>query len=65
MRCIMVKGVVYYRDEDVAEYLRTLGSTEETDVRNRLNEAAAHLVTPANEQNKSQQEKATDDKASQ
>ena len=46
MRYVTLHGVVYYRAEDVAEYVRTLGATEETDVRNRLHEAATHLCTP-------------------
>jgi len=43
-RVIDVKGAKYLRAEDVAEYVRNLGSTEETDVRNRLDQAAKHLV---------------------
>jgi hypothetical protein len=42
-RYMRVNGVIYFRAEDVAAYVRSLGSTEETDVRNRLNEAANAL----------------------
>lgn len=44
VRFVMVRGVSYLRAEDVAEYIRRLGSTEETDVRTRLNEAASNLA---------------------
>lgn len=43
IRYLPFRGAVYLRDEDVAEFIVDLGSREETDVRNRLNEAAAHL----------------------
>lgn len=35
---------VYLLLDDVAEFLRDLGSTEETDVRNRLEEAADNVM---------------------
>ncbi len=34
----------YLRVEDVADFIRSLGATEETDVRNRLNQAADNLL---------------------
>lgn len=40
----MVKGVRYLRIDDVVEYVRELGGGEETDVRNRLNQAAENLL---------------------
>jgi hypothetical protein len=43
MRFVVVKGVKYLRAEDVAAYVREAAGREETDVRNRLNEAAAKL----------------------
>jgi hypothetical protein len=42
-RTVTVRGVVYLRAEDVAEHLRELGATEETDTRRRLNEAAENV----------------------
>lgn len=36
-------GVVYLRKEDVVDFLRDFAATEETDVRNRLNEAASNI----------------------
>lgn len=46
IRFVVVRGVQYLRVEDVAEYIRELGSGEDTDVRNRLNEGAQNLLTP-------------------
>lgn len=43
IRFVVVRGVKYLRLEDVQEYLRTLGNTEEVDVRQRLNVAAQNL----------------------
>lgn len=44
LRFVDVRGNRYIRIEDVALFIVNLGSGEETDVRNRLNEAAANLV---------------------
>jgi hypothetical protein len=44
LRFVTVRGVRYLRIEDVAAFVRDLGGTEETDVRNRLDEAAAQLM---------------------
>lgn len=43
LRVIEVRGVRYVRIEDVAEYIREIAATEETDTRNRLLTAAQHL----------------------
>ncbi len=43
-RFVNLRGVKYLRLEDVAKYLRLLGTTEEADVRDRLNAAAANLA---------------------
>jgi len=40
IRHVVIKKAVYLRVEDVAEYIRELGGSEETDVRNRLKKAA-------------------------
>lgn len=40
IRYVVVKNKRYILSDDVANYIRTLAETEETDVRNRLNEAA-------------------------
>lgn len=45
-RYVTVRGVRYLRVEDVALFVRDLGSTEPTDTRNRLNEAARNLEKP-------------------
>lgn len=42
-RFVELRGVRYLRLEDVAEFLRTLGSSEDTDVRSRLDAAAARI----------------------
>ncbi len=47
-RSVEVRGVRYLRVEDVAAFLYCLGATEETDVRNRLDEAAS-LITRRSE----------------
>jgi hypothetical protein len=44
LRFVDVHGVRYLRLEDVAAFVRELGGSEETDVRNRLNEAADYLL---------------------
>lgn len=44
-RCVEVRGVRYLRVDDVIAFLRELGSTEETDVRNRLDEAARRITS--------------------
>lgn len=43
-RFIDVKGVRYLRAEDVASYIHEIAGGEETDVRNRLSEAANNLL---------------------
>lgn len=43
VRFISVGDVVYLRSNDVIELLNTFASTEETDVRNRLNELISNL----------------------
>lgn len=40
LRFVRANGNVYLRNEDVARLLREIGATEETDVRNRLEQAA-------------------------
>jgi hypothetical protein len=47
MRYVKTKDAVYFRAEDVAALLRELGATEETDVRNRLEEAARNVEKPS------------------
>lgn len=37
---VNVAGHIYVRLEDIITYMKEIASTEETDVRNRLNEAA-------------------------
>ncbi len=49
IRFITYKGVKYLRSEDVAKVLRELGSTEETDVRTRIETLASSLLTPNNQ----------------
>jgi hypothetical protein len=44
LRVIEVNGHRYLRIDDVAAFVRELGGGEETDVRNRLNEAADQLL---------------------
>jgi hypothetical protein len=44
LRCVTVRGVHYLRIEDVAEFIRELGGSEETDVRWRHEEAASYLL---------------------
>lgn len=43
MRYVEVRGVRYLRLEDVATFIRELSGGEETDVRNRLKEAAHQI----------------------
>lgn len=44
VRYVTVRGQRYILIDDVAEFIRTLAATEETDVRNRFNEVADKLV---------------------
>jgi hypothetical protein len=44
MRFVEIGGVKYLRVDDVASFLRELGGGEETDVRRRLDEAAARIM---------------------
>ena len=44
LRVVTVRGVAYLRAEDVADYLRNLAATEETDTRRRLMTAAENLL---------------------
>lgn len=46
-RYVTVRGVRYLRLEDVATYIRELEGGEETDVRNRLKEAAHQIASKA------------------
>lgn len=46
-RVVIARGAVYLRAEDVIAYLRRLGGSEETDVRNRLNRAADSIAQAA------------------
>lgn len=41
--CIEVKGNTYLRQEDVVAYIREIAGAEETDVRNRLLQAANNI----------------------
>ena len=43
MRHVLANGTTYLRLEDVVTYIQQIAATEETDVRNRLNEAASNL----------------------
>jgi len=43
IRCVEVRGNVYIRREDVANLIREVAGSEETDVRNRLEELARRL----------------------
>jgi len=43
IRCIEINGIVYLRREDVIDLIKDVGSTEETDVRNRLYKLADNL----------------------
>lgn len=47
MRCVNVRGITYFRAEDVAKYIRELGNTEPTDTQKRLDEAA-HIFEEVN-----------------
>jgi hypothetical protein len=44
LRFVEIRGVRYVRLNDVTALIRELGSTEETDVRERLNEAARRIA---------------------
>jgi hypothetical protein len=44
LRFVEVRGERYLRLDDVVAFVRELGGGEETDVRNRLNEAANNLL---------------------
>lgn len=46
IRTVQINGVSYVRTEDVAKYLRELGAAEVTDVRNRVEAAAAAFDKP-------------------
>ena len=46
-RYVEVRGVRYLRLDDVATFLCELGGAEETDVRNRLEEAAQRITAKA------------------
>jgi len=46
-RFVEVRGVRYLRLDDVATFLRELGGSEETDVRNRLDAAACRITEGA------------------
>jgi hypothetical protein len=43
MRFIITNNSAYLKCEDVVNYIKLIASTEETDVRNRLTEAADNL----------------------
>ena len=43
IRLIRANNNLYLRKEDVVEYIRNMAATEETDCRNRLEEAAANI----------------------
>lgn len=43
MHKVTIKNVTYVRVEDVVEYLRDLAATEETDTRDRLEQAAYNM----------------------
>lgn len=44
VRTVFLRGNTYLRLDDVVEFIQECGSGEETDVRNRLKEAASNLV---------------------
>lgn len=44
IRHVHVNGATYLRMEDVVSFIREIAGAEETDVRNRLNEAANNLT---------------------
>ena len=50
IRFISLKGTTYLKRVDVVEYLRELAATEETDVRNRIEEASKLLDEVGNVQ---------------
>ncbi len=43
VRFVVLHGACYMRTEDVANFIRDVASGEDTDVRNRLDQAAASL----------------------
>jgi len=43
IRCVEIKGNVYLRKEDVITLIREVAGSEETDVRNRLEELARNV----------------------
>lgn len=49
IRYVMVHGVKYFRQENMVNFILELSSGEETDVRNRLTEAAVNLNKRSNE----------------
>lgn len=46
---VEVRGMHYLRIDDVATFLRVLGSTEETDVRDRLDAATRQIILASTE----------------
>ncbi len=46
-RFVEIRGARYLHLEDVAAFIRELGGGEETDVRNRLKEAAHRIASKA------------------
>lgn len=48
IRFVKANGTVYLLAEDVANYIRNIASGEETDVRNRMNEAANNILKNGN-----------------
>jgi hypothetical protein len=48
IRYVKANGTTYLRAEDVATYIRNIAGGEETDVRNRMNEAANNILKYGN-----------------
>lgn len=48
IRFVKANGTVYLLAEDVANYIRNIAGGEETDVRNRMNEAANNILKNGN-----------------
>ena len=46
VRFVLVRGSRYLHVDDVAAFIRELAATEETDVRNRLLQAATNIAAP-------------------
>ena len=55
IRFLEVQGVLYLRAKDVKEYLLALAGGEETDVRNRISQAAENLA-PSREERRPRSE---------